>query len=63
MITAAQDNGALRMYVSAVPSGSALGFYHSQGFKVTPRPLGELYELEPEDIHMVMELPGRPPSA
>jgi ribosomal protein S18 acetylase RimI-like enzyme len=57
MVAAAQDHGALRMYVSAVPSGSAVGFYHSQGFEVTPKPLGELFDLEPEDIHMVMELP------
>ena len=63
MITAAQDHGALRMYVSAVPSGSALGFYQSRGFELTSKPLGELYELEPEDIHMVLKLPGRSPSS
>ncbi len=60
MIAAAQEHGAFRMYVSAVPSGSAVGFYQSQGFTLTPRPLGELYELEPEDIHMVLDLPSPP---
>ncbi len=56
IIAAAQSHGALRMYVSATPSGSAVGFYQSQGFSVTRKPIGELFELEPEDIHMLLDL-------
>jgi hypothetical protein len=41
------------MYVSAVPSESAVGFYQSQGFEPTDTPIPTLFELEPEDIHMV----------
>ena len=48
--------GAKRMYVSATPSGSAVGFYLSQGFKPTDTPIPELFELEPEDIHMIKVL-------
>jgi predicted N-acetyltransferase YhbS len=48
--------GAERVYVSAVPSQSAVGFYRTLGFRLVAEPLPELYELEPEDIHMVLEL-------
>lgn len=56
MTNVARDTGAERMYVSATPSESAVGFYLSQGFVPTKAPLKELYELEPEDIHMVKDL-------
>ena len=49
----AKKGGAERIYVSAVPSGSAVGFYLSQGFNPTDKPIAELFELEPEDIHMI----------
>lgn len=49
----AKKAGAEQIYVSAVPSGSAVNFYLSKGFKPTVSPIPELYELEPEDIHMV----------
>jgi ribosomal protein S18 acetylase RimI-like enzyme len=52
----AQADGAERLYVSATPSESAVGFYLSQGFQPVDRPLPELYALEPEDIHMFMQL-------
>ncbi|MGB2954489.1 MAG: GNAT family N-acetyltransferase [Anaerolineales bacterium] len=52
----ARDQGANRIYVSATPSESAVGFYKSFGFDLCAEPLPELYELEPEDIHMVLEL-------
>jgi ribosomal protein S18 acetylase RimI-like enzyme len=48
--------GSKRVYVSAVPSESAVGFYKSFGFELIAEPLPELYELEPDDIHMVLEL-------
>ena len=56
LIWAAQEDGAKHIYVSATPSGSAVGFYLSQGFQPVEQPLPELLELEPEDIHMFKEL-------
>jgi ribosomal protein S18 acetylase RimI-like enzyme len=56
IIQTAQGYGAQRIYVSATPSGSAVGFYLSQGFEPVEQPLPELLELEPEDIHMLKEL-------
>ena len=52
----ARKNGAVRFYVSATPSESAVGFYTSQGFALTHTPHPELLALEPEDIHMTKEL-------
>jgi GNAT superfamily N-acetyltransferase len=52
----ARDRGSKSVYVSATPSESAVGFYRSLGFDLVEEPLPELYELEPEDIHMVVEL-------
>jgi ribosomal protein S18 acetylase RimI-like enzyme len=49
----AKESGAANLYVSATPSGSAIGFYRSQGFKPTPDVNPELFALEPEDIHMI----------
>ena len=37
-------------------SGSAVGFYLSQGFRPADTPIPELYALEPEDIHMLRPL-------
>lgn len=56
IITEAKKAGAKRLYVSAVPSGSAVNFYLSQGFKPTDNPIPALFELEPEDIHMVKDI-------
>jgi len=44
------------LYVSATPSGSAVGFYLSRGFQPTATPNPELLAEEPEDIHMVLDL-------
>ena len=55
-IRLARADGAENLYVSAVPSQSAVGFYQNQGFRPVDRPHPELYELEPEDIHMIMTL-------
>jgi len=52
----ALESGARELYVSATPSGSAVGFYTSRGFTLTPTPHPELLELEPDDIHMVKPL-------
>jgi GNAT superfamily N-acetyltransferase len=45
--------GAASIYVSAVPSGSAVGFYLSRGCELAEPPHPELYAKEPEDIHLV----------
>ena len=50
------ESGASHIYVSATPSGSAVGFYTSRGFVVTPSPHPELLAAEPEDIHLVKPL-------
>ena len=56
LIQEAQRDGAQKMYVSATPSGSAVDFYLSQGFRPTDVPIPELFELEPDDIHMVRDI-------
>jgi ribosomal protein S18 acetylase RimI-like enzyme len=55
-IRLARADGAEQLYVSATPSESAVGFYQNQGFRPVDKPHPELYELEPEDIHMIMKL-------
>ncbi|MAU08910.1 MAG: GNAT family N-acetyltransferase [Anaerolineaceae bacterium] len=52
----AREHDAKRMYVSATPSESAVNFYLSQGFVPTDTPHPELFEKEPDDIHMVKRL-------
>ena len=56
LIDEARSTGAVRMYVSATPTGSAINFYLSHGFKPTATPIPELFELEPDDIHLLKEL-------
>lgn len=56
MIQLAAQSGAKEIYVSATPSGSAVGFYQSQGFRLAEKVHPELFQLEPEDIHMIRAL-------
>ena len=56
VIDMAKACDAKRLYVSAVPSESAVGFYLKQGFEPTEDVHPDLYELEPEDIHMILNL-------
>jgi len=56
MFRRARADGAVRIYVSPVPSESAVGFYLSRGFEPTSEVNQELFELEPEDIHMIRDL-------
>jgi GNAT superfamily N-acetyltransferase len=56
VVRLARGSGARRLYVSATPSGSAVGFYRSHGFEPTDEPDEALFRLEPQDIHMVLEL-------
>ncbi len=52
----AREAGARRLYVSAIPSGSAVGFYLQHGFKPTHDVNEDLFAMEPDDIHMVKPL-------
>lgn len=52
----ASGAGAASMYVSATPTGSAVGFYLSQGCRLADPVHAVLFEHEPEDIHLVCEL-------
>ncbi len=52
----AREHGARRLYVSATPSESAVGFYTSRGFRPAEQVHPDLYALEPEDIHMIKTL-------
>jgi ribosomal protein S18 acetylase RimI-like enzyme len=56
VIRLAKADGARELYVSGTPSELALGFYRAQGFELARQPHAELYDLEPEDIHMVKVL-------
>ncbi len=56
LLRAARERGTERLYVTATPSESAVGFYVQLGFRPTDEPLAELLEEEPDDIHMTMAL-------
>lgn len=49
----AKRAGARSMYVNAVPTGSAVGFYLSRGCAVAEPVHPVLYAEEPDDIHLV----------
>ena len=51
-----RDAGADRMYVSATPTGSAVGFYLRQGSQLARPPHSDLYAKEPDDIHLICPL-------
>lgn len=52
----ALQSGARSMYVSATPTGSAVGFYLSRGCHLADPVHPDLYGLEPDDIHLVCDL-------
>jgi GNAT superfamily N-acetyltransferase len=52
----ARGAGAGKLYVSAIPSGSAVGFYLKSGFAPTSEVNEDLFALEPDDIHMIKGL-------
>ena len=56
LIEWASGAGARQIYVSATPSESAVGFYLGKEISLIDEPLPELFELEPEDIHMIKNL-------
>ena len=48
----ARPAGDSEMVVSATPSEKTVRFYLGRGFQPMAEPLAELFELEPEDVHM-----------
>jgi GNAT superfamily N-acetyltransferase len=48
----ARTLGDSDMVVSATPSENTVRFYLHRGFQPMAEPLAELFELEPEDVHM-----------
>ena len=48
----ARDAGDTEIVVSATPSENTVRFYRSRGHELMAQALPELYELEPEDVHM-----------
>jgi GNAT superfamily N-acetyltransferase len=52
----AREQGDTRIVVSATPSLNTVRFYRRRGFEPMAEPLPELYQLEPEDVHMEKRL-------
>ena len=52
----ARAAGDSEMVVTATPSENTVRFYLSRGFRPMADPLADLFELEPEDIHMSKRL-------
>lgn len=52
----AREAGDTSMVVSATPSFNTVRFYERRGYVPMAEPLPELYELEPEDVHMLKSL-------
>jgi len=52
----ARERGARRLYISATPSENTVNFYTRLGCRVTGEPDRELFELEPEDIHLELQI-------
>jgi GNAT superfamily N-acetyltransferase len=48
----ARDVGDTEIVVSATPSENTVRFYMSRGYELMAQALPELYELEPEDVHL-----------
>ena len=52
----ARAAGARWMVISATPSENTVRFYRGRGYEPTATPLPELYEREPEDVHLEKRL-------
>jgi GNAT superfamily N-acetyltransferase len=48
----ARAGGDSDMVVTATPTENTVRFYLGRGFQPMAEPLAELFELEPEDVHM-----------
>jgi GNAT superfamily N-acetyltransferase len=54
----AAEAGSESIYVSAAPTGSAVGFYLGQGCQLADPVHPVLYAREPDDVHLVCPLTG-----
>jgi GNAT superfamily N-acetyltransferase len=52
----ARQNGARQLYISATETESAVGFYLGYGCRLAETVDAALYELEPADIHLTLDL-------
>jgi predicted N-acetyltransferase YhbS len=52
----ARAAGASMMIVSATPSQNTVQFYIGRGFRPMAEPFAELFEVEPEDVHLSKQL-------
>jgi len=57
-VTRARALGARRLYVSATPSENTVGFYLRRGCRVANEVDPALFELEPKDIHLELDIPA-----
>jgi ribosomal protein S18 acetylase RimI-like enzyme len=55
-VALAREAGARSLYVSATPTGSAVGFYLAHGCRLADPVHPKLFADEPEDIHLVCPL-------
>ena len=55
-VARAREFGARRLYISATPSENTIGFYLRRGCRVTDEVDPALFELEPDDIHLELDL-------
>jgi GNAT superfamily N-acetyltransferase len=56
VIDKARSEGKRRIYLTASPTKSTVDFYLKLGFELAEQLNEELYKLEPNDIHMILEL-------
>jgi predicted N-acetyltransferase YhbS len=56
-VARARELGARRLYISSTPSENTVQFYLRRGCRVTDDVDAALFELEPEDIHMELQIP------
>ena len=62
VIEFARHDGKTELYVSSSNTRKTVEFYQMLGFRPTQKVNRELFELEPEDIHMTMKLKSPLPS-
>jgi predicted N-acetyltransferase YhbS len=60
VMATARTLGARRLYISATPSENTVNFYLRRGARVTDDVDAALFALEPEDIHLELDLPDAP---
>jgi predicted N-acetyltransferase YhbS len=57
-VAKARELGARRLYISSTPSENTVQFYLHLGCQVTEEVDEELFELEPQDIHLEFDIPA-----